>query len=302
MTSLIGRALSGGPAANGSLRWLLPLAPVLVLLVLFFIVPLAELFRMSLLAQRPSPREPRPEVTLDNYVNVFADALHAEMAVNSLLVGLTTVLATLLVAYPVAIYLTRCRPWERTIISVACLLPIFVNLIVGILGWYILLLPFGVVQQALTALGLIDGPLRLLRSFPALVLVLTYEHVPFAVLILASAVQNVPQDRINAARLLGASSLRIFRTVMLPLTMPGVVAASILVFSLSVSSYLIPILIGAQRVPVIPMAIFSYGTEQMNWPMGSALAFVLLLAVALITYGFTILAGRFSRRGQWDVV
>ena len=88
------------------------------------------------------------------------------MAVNSLLVGLATVLATLLVAYPVAIYLTRCRPWERTIISVACLLPIFVNLIVGILGWYILLLPFGVVQQALTALGLIDGPLRLLRSFP----------------------------------------------------------------------------------------------------------------------------------------
>jgi putative spermidine/putrescine transport system permease protein len=84
--------------------------------------------------------------------------------------------------------------------------------------------------------------------------------------------------------------------------MPGVVASAILVFSLSVSSYLIPILIGSQRVPVIPMAIFSYGTEQMNWPMGSALAFVLLFAVALLTYGFTILAGRLTRRGRWEVV
>jgi putative spermidine/putrescine transport system permease protein len=285
-----------------ALRWVLPLAPVLVLLGLFFILPLGELARMSLLAQRPSPRTPEPAITLANYANVFADALHAEMALNSLLVGLTTVAATLLIAYPVAVYLTRCRPWERTIISVACLLPIFVNVIVGILGWYILLLPFGVVQQALTALGLIDGPLRLLRSFPALVLVLTHEHIPFAVLILASAVQNVPQDRIDAARMLGASNARIFRTVMLPLTMPGIVASAILVFALSVSSYLIPILIGAQRVPVVPMAIFSYGTEQMNWPMGSALAFVLLLGVAAITYGVTILAGRFTRRGQWDLV
>jgi ABC-type spermidine/putrescine transport system permease subunit I len=223
------------------------------------------------------------------------------MAVNSLLVGLCTTVATILVSYPVAFYLTRCGSWERTLISVACLLPIFVNLIVGILGWWILMLPFGVMQQALTALGLIDGPLRLLRSFPALVLVLTYEHIPFAVLILASTLQNVPRDRIDAARIMGASNARILRTVLLPLTVPGIVASAILVFSLSVSSYLIPILIGAQRVPVIPMAIFSYGTEQMNWPMGSALAFALLVGVALITYGFTLLAGHLSRRGKWEV-
>ncbi|WP_137179906.1 ABC transporter permease [Roseomonas sp. AR75] len=301
MTRLVLSALGSGTREGGVLRWLLPLLPVLVLLLIFFLLPLGELLRMSLLATRPMPRTPDPDVTLANYVAVFADPLHAEMAVNSLLVGLATVIFTLLIAYPVAIYLTRCGSWERTFISVACLLPIFVNLIVGILGWYILLLPFGVLQQALQWAGLIDGPLRLLRSFPALVLVLTYEHLPFAVLILASAVQNVPQDRINAARLLGASNLRIFRTVMLPLTMPGIVASAILVFSLSVSSYLIPILIGAQRVPVIPMAIFSYGTEQMNWPMGAALAFVLLVSVALITYGFTVLAGRLTRRGQWEV-
>lgn len=286
---------------RGVMRVLLQLAPVLVLLLLFFLIPLAELFRMSLLAQRPTPRVPDPAFTFGNYIAVFADSFHAAMAVNSLLVGLCTVVATLLIAYPVAFYLTRCGSWERTIISVACLLPIFVNLIVGILGWWILLLPFGVTQQLLASLGLIDGPLRLLRSFPALVLVLVYEHIPFAVLILASALQNVPRDRIDAARILGASPARILRTVLLPLTMPGIVASAILVFSLSVSSYLIPILIGAQRVPVIPMAIFSYGTEQMNWPMGSALAFVLLLAVAAITYGFTILAGRLSRRGKWEV-
>ena len=97
------------------------------------------------------------------------------------------------------------------------------------LGWYILLLPYGVIQQILSSLGLVTGSLQWLRTFPALVAVLTYEHIPFAVLILVSSLQAIPADKINAARLLGARVPRIFFSIVLPLTMPGLVASAILV-------------------------------------------------------------------------
>lgn len=296
-------------AAPGAVRaprsYGLPLllaSPALLLLVVFFLAPLGELLHLSVLAQQPTPRVPAPPLTLAHYAKALADPLYLEMARNSLLVGVATTVATLVIGYPVAFYLTRIDGWERTVVSLACLLPLFVNVIVGILGWYILLLPFGVVQQALAALGLVDGPLPLLRSFPALVLVLTYEHVPFAVLILASSLQAIPRAKLDAARLLGAGVPYIVRTIVLPLSMPGLVATAVLVFSLSTSSYLTPILIGAQKVPVLPLAIFSYGTELLNWPLAAALSFVLLLLVGAVAYGFSALMSRLAGRGRWEMV
>lgn len=278
------------------------LLPAVILLAVFFVVPLEQLLHLSLVSQQPSPNVPNPPLTLANFTKIAGDPYIWKTTLNSLLVGITTTAGTLVVGYPVAFYLTRARGWERTIISVACLLPLFVNVIVGILGWYILLLPFGVVQQALAGLGLIDGPLPLLRTFPALVTVLTYEHLPFAVLILAAALQAIPAAKLDAARMLGAGAVRIAWNLVLPLTMPGLVATAVLVFSLSTSSYLTPILIGAQRVPVLPMAIFSYGTELMNWPLAAALSFVLLVMVGLVAYGFSALMGTLTHRGRWENV
>ena len=278
------------------------LAPILLLLIFFFLFPLAYLLHLSALAQQPTLQQPWPQLSFVNYTKILQDSFYLSMSLNSVLVGLSTTFLTIAIGYPVAFYITQISGWERTLISVACLLPIFVNVIVSILGWYILLLPFGVVQQALAGLGLVDGPLQLLRTFPALVAVLVYEHLPFAILILVSSLQAIPIDKINAARVLGASALRIVFSLILPLTMPGLVACGILVFSLSASSYLAPILIGGQRTPVLPLAIFSYGTELQNWPLAAALAFVLLVLVVGISYGFSSAMNRIAKRGQWEFV
>lgn len=284
--------------------WLLPafLLPLFLLLVFFFVFPLAYLLHLSALAQQPSLQNPVPSLSFVNYLKIFEDSFYLQMAANSIMVGISTAVATVAIAYPVAYYITKISGWERTLISVACLLPLFVNVIVSILGWYILLLPFGVVQQALAGLGLISGPLHLLRTFPALVAVLTYEHFPFAVLILVSSLQAIPADKINAARLLGAGVPRIVYTLIIPLTMPGLVASIILIFSLSASSYLAPILISGQNAPVLPLAIFSYGTELQNWPLAAALSFVLLVLVVAISYGFSSAMNRVSKRGKWEFV
>ena len=282
--------------------WYAFLTPVLLLLVIFFIVPMLDLFSVSFSEHIVGPRSLPGEFTFGNFMAILGDAFYLQMLTNSLQLGLYTTMATLLIGYPVAFYLTKSQGWERTLIAVACLLPIFVNIIVGILGWYILLLPFGVFQQALSALGLVDGPLQWLRSFWALVAVLTYEHLPFAILILAASLQNVPQDKIAAAQTLGASAPRILWTIVLPLTMPGIVASAVLVFSLSISSYLVPILIAGPRAQVIPLSIFRLATEAFDWPMATALALVLLLLVAVITYAFIALTNRITHRGQWELV
>jgi ABC-type spermidine/putrescine transport system permease subunit I len=292
----------GNIGRGKALLSVLLLLPVLVLLLVFFAAPLVQLVDLSLLSQQPSVQVPRPPHSLANYLKVFGDPFYLEITLNSLIVGVSTTLVTLLVAYPVAYYITRISGWERTLISVACLLPIFVNVIVGILGWYILLLPYGVIQQLLSSFGLVMGSLQWLRTMPALVAVLAYEHIPFAVLILVSSLQAIPADKINAARLLGASVPRIVVTLILPLSMPGLVASSILVFALAASSYLTPILIGSQRIKVLPLQIFSYGTELLNWPLAATLAMVLLVLVVAITYVFARAMNRLSRRGEWEMV
>lgn len=284
------------------LGWYAFLIPILFLLIVFFVVPLGDLMRVSFAPFTGGPRGEVGAFTTENYTRFLGDPFYLQMFWNSVQLGLYSTILALMIGYAVAFYLTRASGWERTLISVACILPIFVNVIVGVLGWYILLLPFGVFQQALSAIGLIDGPLRWLRSFWALVVVLTWEHLPFAILILVSSLQNVPPDKIAAARIAGASNIQIIRTILLPLTMPGIVASAILVFSLSVSSYLVPILIAGPRAQVVPLSIFSFASELLNWPMASALAFVLLLLVAGLTYGFILLTNRLMRRGEWEMV
>jgi len=285
-------------------QWGALVAPMLVLVFIFFVIPILYLIRMSF-AEQAFAKSVVPifgVYSLENYAEIFGDIFFLEMIVNSLIVGTGTVVATLLISYPIAYYLTLTRGWERTLILVACLLPLFVNIMVAVLGWYILLLPFGVIQNMLSALGLIEGPLGALKSSWTLIMVLTYEHIPFAILILAASLQNVARDKINMARVLGAGVYRIFLTIVLPLTMPGVVATAILVFALSISSYLVPVLITGQQVMVLPIAIFSYTSYLLNWTLASAISLILLVIVAGITFSLTILANRYTRRGEWEIV
>lgn len=280
------------------IRGLIYLIPAILLLVAFFVLPLFDLLEASFRATKSGDAS----ATLSNYVNILGDSFFRGALINSLGVGLATTVVCLALSYPVAFYLSKTDGWERTLISVACLLPLFINIIVGILGWYILLTPFGVVQQALEWLGLVSGPLRWLRTFGAMVVVLTYEHVPFAILILASTLQNVPADKINAARILGASNLTILRTILIPLTAPGLVACFVLVFALSTSSYLIPILIAGPQTSVFPVMIFTLATELFDREKAAAMAALLFASVAAITYSIAALANRMSRRGKWEMV
>ncbi len=282
-------------------RWVLMLFPSMFLLILFFLIPMLVLLGMSLLKyDRISLYILK--LSFENYLKFFSDPYFFGMVFASLKVGFCTTFFALLIGYPIAYYLTRIRGGERTILSAACLLPIFVTILVTTLGWYIIFLPFGLLQRLFNLLGLIDGPLRWLHSLPALIVVLVHLHIPYVILILAASIQNVSEEKINAARILGASTIKVIQKVLIPLTMPGIVSSSILVFALAMSSYLIPILITGQSLRLLPMAIFSYTTELLNWPFASVIAIILLFIVFAVTYGFISLTNRLTGRGKWEVV
>lgn len=288
-------------AAPAALRAAVPLVPALVLLALFFLIPMFELARMSVYEyNRVSVYVPR--LTTANYRAFFSDPYYASMVWTSLKVGFFTTFFTVLAGYPVAYYLTGIDGWERTLLSGACLFPLFVTVLVGTLGWYILLLPFGLAQKVLVAAGLLHGPLSALNTFTALIVVMVYLHLPYVILIMASSLQGVGRDKINAARVLGAPPVYILRRILVPLTMPGIASSAILVFALSISSYLVPVLITGQRLRVLPMAIFSFTTDILNWPLASVLSIVLLVIVVAATYAFTGITNRLTGRGRWERV
>lgn len=277
------------------------LLPALSLLVVFFAVPMCWLVQISLTKTSSMPGGPE-SYGIVQFLRFAYDPYYWKMLGLSLAIGFGATIVTLLISYPVAYYITQCSGWERTIVSAIVLIPIFINLVVSVLGWYILLLPFGLVQQVLSNLGIVSGPLQWLRSFPALLVVLVYEHLPVAVLVLVSSLQSIPRDKIDAARTLGASTFRIVVDLFLPLTMPGLITCVVLIFSLTVSSYLAPVLISGQAVPVLPLEIFTQGTELLNWPFAAALSLVLLVVVVTLTTGFSWVANKLGRRGKWEMV
>src|SRR5690606_10832254 len=177
---------------------ILQLAPGALLLAVFFLVPMINVLRLSFL-QYDRIALYLPTFTLENYEKFFSDPYFLSLITNSLKVGFWTTLLALVIAYPVAFYLTRCTGWERTLISAASLLPIFVTLLVGTLGWYIIMLPYGAAQTLLQSLGLIDGPLRWLRSFWGLVAVMVHLHISYPILIFASSLQDISEEKLNAA-------------------------------------------------------------------------------------------------------
>jgi len=282
-------------------RWSLLLLPVLTLLLMFFLVPMCNMARIAFLKYDPI-RLYMPIFTTGNFAKFFGDYYYWGMLLNSLKIGVLTSLFSLLLGYPIAYYLTRSKGTERTILTGCILLPIFTTVVIIALGWYVIFLPYGLAQKLLAALGITSGPIKVLRTSPMLIAVLVHAHIPYAIMILASSIQAVPEEKLQAARVLGAPDWRVIWSVMIPLTMPGIVSSAILVFSLSASSYLIPALITGHKIKLLPIAIWSYTSELLNWPFASAIALVLFIVTLSVTYGFIVTTNKLSRRGQWEVV
>lgn len=270
--------------------WLLSL-PALALFVALLAVPLILTAILSFNAF-DGMRGIQQTFGFGNYLEVVLDGYYQEIFLRTGGMALAVTLICIVLGVPETLILAKMRPAWRGAFFVVILGPLLISVVVRTLGWSVLLGSQGVVNSALLGLGIIDEPIRLLFSMTGVIIVMTHVFLPFMVIAVWSSLQRLDGQIEHAARSLGAGPLTTFRRIMLPQLMPGILSGSSIVFALAASAYATPAIIGGRRVKVVATTLYDEFFNSLNWPLGAAIAVLLLLANILIIVGCNRLVER----------
>jgi len=226
----------------------------------------------------------------DQYIRFASDPFHWRIALNTVLLGLKTVAFTTVMAYPLALLYLEIGPRARRLLVFAILLPLLTGTVVRTFAWVVILGSEGLVNTTIAALGL--NPVRLLHTEFGLVLSLSQIELPIMLLPLLSVMHRIDRNLIDASMSLGAGYWRTLRRVILPLSLPGLIAGAILVFASSVTSYFSQTIIGGARLVYLTKLIYEQAMIVFNWPFAAAIAMVLMVSVLSVIALLTWLARR----------
>lgn len=272
-------------------------APALMFYGLLLAVPLATTVLLSL---RVADAAHATWVGLGgmNYVAVLSDPYFHVIFVRTFVLAAIVTGACVLLGTFEAIILSHMRaPW-RGLCLVAILAPFLISVVVRTLGWAVLLGGDGLVSRVLQALRLADGPVVLMYSMTGMVIALVHVLVPFVVIAVWVALQRCDPDVERAGASLGASEWWIFRRLVLPQIVPGIVSGAVVVFSLAATSFATPAIIGGRRLKVVATAIYDAFLGTMDWPQGAALALALLIVNLAILIAWQRLGERRGTRSH----
>ncbi|MBA3518644.1 MAG: ABC transporter permease [Rhizobiales bacterium] len=276
------------------------LAPISLLLAVFFLVPLGIMIVYSFL-------EPGIYGGVVwsfypfNYGRVLGaplnaleefDAVYLRIFINTLRIALTTVLISLLVCYPVAFWVSRLPDRWKSLVLFLITLPFFANLLIRVYAWLLILRPTGFANTALKSAGLIDQPLPLLFNNVAVAIGLVYILVPFMFLPIYASIERLDANLIQASQDLGASPFQTFRRVVLPLTMPGIVGGSIIVFIPALGNFVVPSLLGGAKVLMSGNLIEQQFLDARNWPFGATLSMLVMAVILVLMMIYVVNLGR----------
>jgi spermidine/putrescine transport system permease protein len=254
--------------------------PGFVYLVIFFAVPLAMVFVYSFATRSSTGKTLLQDWNLNSYERL-ADPLVRQIAWRSLWLALLATVICLILAYPFAYFIATRRPAVRNALLVLVMIPFWSNFLVRTYAWRVLLGSDGPVSQLTQLLGL--GDTRILFTPLAILIGLVYGFLPFMVLPLYAAIERIDWSLVEAARDLYASGWQAFRNVTLPLSRPGVIAGSILVFIPSLGAYVTPEILGGAKTTLLGSYIVQQFLAARNWPFGSALSFAVMAVMLVAT-------------------
>jgi spermidine/putrescine transport system permease protein len=254
--------------------------PGLGWLVLFFVVPLGIILVVSLGDHDRFGNILLDSPSLDNYVAAL-DPMFLPTVWNSLRYAAATTVLCLIIGYPVAYWISRYGGRHKTILLVLVMLPFWTSYLIRTYAWITILGDEGVVNSALLSFGVVDEPMILLNTDLAVVLGMTYGFLPFAILPLFVSIDRLDDAIVAAARDLYASGRSAFIHVTLPLTLPGIVAASILTFIPAIGDFVTPDLLGGAETTTIAKIIQIQFLGARDWPAGAALGFLLMAATII---------------------
>lgn len=263
-------------------------------LALFFLAPFVMVLRIALsdAATALPPYAPHFEgfaalrdflagLDFENFGPILEDPLYWQSYLFSLRIAALTTLIALAIGYPLAYAMASAPARWRSILLVLVILPFWTSFLIRVYAWIGILRPEGLLDMALAALGLSDQPLRLLNTEAAVLIGMVYSYLPFMVLPLYATLEKLDRSLLEAAADLGATPLRAFLTVTLPLSLPGILAGSALVFIPAIGEFVIPDLLGGPDTTMIGKVLWTEFFSNRDWPLASAVAVVLLVVLVL---------------------
>jgi len=269
--------------SNRSLPWFMS-APAILLCSVMLLVPLLLTVLLSFNAFDADTGPKAGTFTLEHYRAVLTDPYYYEIFWRTFWISGLVTLICIVVGTPEAYILNRMRkPW-RSIMLLVVLAPLMISVVVRAFGWSMLLGPEGLINGALSAFGI--GPFKMLYTETAIVIALVHVMLPFMVIPVWTSLQKIDPGVVNAALSLNASPTTALRRIVLPQIMPGMLSGSLIVFGLSASSFAIPGLLGGRRLKMMATLIYDEYLHELNWPLGAAIALLLLLANLAIMLGW----------------
>jgi putative spermidine/putrescine transport system permease protein len=252
----------------------------------------------------PGKAEPYDAIpTFGNYTSALGDSFQWWILWRTLKLGFLTTLFTLILGYPLAYNLAHAGSKVKGMLMVLLLSPLLVGVVIRSFGWMVLLADNGLINSLVKHWGLAPHGLKLMYNEFGVLVGTVHIYLPFMVLSLSGALENIPPDLELAARSLGASSTKAFWRIVFPLSLPGVFAGCLLVFVLAVSSYVIPVLLGGFKVITTPLLVVQTAVDVHNWP-GAAAQAVILFAASLACIGLYFKLMNRAMRGlsAWTAV
>ena len=226
-----------------------------------------------------------PDFTLKNWREIATDSYFLEIFLRTFRIAILVTLFAIVIGVPEAYILNRMSPGWRSLCMLAVIGPLLVSVVARTLGWALLLGPNGLVNQGLIALGLVGTPLEFMFTETGVVVALTHVLIPFMILAVWASLQRLDPQIENAASSLGAGFVTIWRRVILPQIVPGILSGSIIVFALAASAFASPAIIGGRRLKVAATLAYDEFLNTLNWPLGAAVAVLLLVALVTIIVG-----------------
>lgn len=288
----------------------LVLAVPFVWLLVFFLAPLLIVGKISLSESRIGipPYEPLLDWTAGgwavlrasfaNYVLLFQDDLYVQAYTQSLTIAAVSTLLCLAIGYPMALAIARAPEKSRGPLLLLVIVPFWTSFLIRVYSWMSILRDEGLLNQALMALRIIDEPLVILNTDWAVYIGIVYSYLPFMVLPLYATLEKLDPTLLEAAADLGARPWRAFVSVTLPLSLPGIVAGSMLVFVPAVGEYVIPSLLGGGDTQMLGKALWDVFAQTRDWPSAAALAVAMLAALVLPIALFQRLQTRMEERQE----
>ena len=289
-----------GRAAGNDLRRYLPatllLGPLLVFLLAFYVIPFGVMLEESVSAWSNDPPEIQETVpTLYQYEKTWDSSRTSRAIARTFRISLIAVVITFLLSYPVALMMLRVGPGLRSAILLLTFISLAASLIVRNYSWLVVLADQGPVNNILVGLGMFPRPQRLTYNEGAIVVALVHYCMPFMILPIYGAVLRIPQSQWEAPRTLGAGNWTALRTVILPLSMPGIFGGTTLCFAICASAFVTPLMLGSPSTAMVSQVAAEQLLVQLNFSWGSAIIFTLTALTFLLVFAYALIVRKILR-------